>query len=149
MQSTATDIFNKHCPKRKVCAPTGKPCITSPIIRKLSRAKQRAHKNKNPSWKFLSKLLSAHQKSALLSQTNNTINNTIKGTKTWWQNIKKLTGKQNNNKSSPTIFIDNNWLSNEEFCDKLNCHYLSGFSGNPRGWNFHVSKRTRNLSAAE
>ena len=128
MQSTATDIFNKHCPKRKVCAPTGKPCITSPIIRKLSRAKQRAHKNKNPSWKFLSKLLSAHQKSALLSQTNNTINNTIKGTKTWWQNIKKLTGKQNNNKSSPTIFIDNNWLSNEEFCDKLNCHYLSGHS---------------------
>ena len=79
----------------------------------------------------------AHQKRALLSQTNNTINNTIKGTKTWWKNLKKLIGGQNSNKAYPTIFINNNWLSNEEFCEKLSVQY---FSGNTSGWNSHVCK---------
>ena len=122
--STITKVFDKHCPVQTARVPVGKPCITSPLIRKLSRAKQRAHNRNNPAWKFLAKLLSSQQKSALHTQTNNNINNTIKGSKTWWQNIKKLTGEINKTSQSPVIYIEDSWHSIGEFTSKLNRYYL-------------------------
>ena len=58
LHQTVDSILDKHCPIRSVRVPIGKPTLTSPLIRKLSRAKQRAHQKQNPAWKALSKILS-------------------------------------------------------------------------------------------
>ena len=46
-------LFDKHCTAKHVGVPCNKPVVTTPLIRKLRRAKLRAHQKKNPAWKFL------------------------------------------------------------------------------------------------
>ena len=119
------DIYDKHCLERKVRAPVGKPIITSPLIRKLSRAKRSAYnKNNRDAWKYLAKQLAEEQKNVLHKQTNQNINNAIKGTKAWWHNIRKLTGEIPTRDDTPALYIEERWHSSNEFAQKLNEFYL-------------------------
>ena len=124
LQNRVSAIFDKHCPSKHIRVPCGKACVSTPLMRKLSRAKQRAHKKKKPHWKFLSKLLASHQQTALKRQTSDTINSSIRGSGSWWKNVKQLIGEQKTNNQSPTIFIDDCWLSPRQLARKLNDHYL-------------------------
>ena len=128
LHSTIIKLLDKHCPRRKCRVPVNKPYITSPLISKLKRAKKNAYDKGNPVWKFLSKQLSSLHKSALKQLTDNKINNVIKGTKSWWNNIKQLTGETAQSNTAPAIFIEDNWLSLEEFPTKLNDFYLRDHS---------------------
>ena len=98
--------------------------ISSPLMRKLKRAKQNAYKNNNIAWKFLSKQLAALQKSALHKMTNETINESIQGSKRWWHNVKKLTGDKHVTNQPAVMFMEDTWLSTEEFVNKLNSYYV-------------------------
>lgn len=124
LQTSMQELYDKHCPTRSVRVPTDKPVITSPLIRKLIRAKQRAHKRKNPSWKFLSKQLSRQLKNALKKQSDNNINNTVQGTRNWWRNIKAITGERTTTNQADVINIADEWLTNTEFAEKLNAYYV-------------------------
>ena len=64
--------------------------MTSPLIRKLSRAKQRAHQKQNPAWKALSKILSQQLRKQMSLKTSEKVNNTVTGSKSWWRNLKQL-----------------------------------------------------------
>ena len=99
LHTTVNQILEKHCPIRSKRVPVGKPYITSPLIEKLKRAKKTAHKKGNPVWKFLAKQLTNMQKQALHQKTDQKINNAIHGTKTWWNNIRQLTGESHKTKS--------------------------------------------------
>ena len=55
LHATVNKIYEKHCPIKNVRAPVNKPYISSPLIRKLQRAKRTAYNNHNLCWKFLSK----------------------------------------------------------------------------------------------
>ena len=126
-QSFMTNVFDKHCPVRTVRVTIGKPCLTSPLIRKLSRAKKRAHNKGNPSWKSLSSLLKFHQKQLLSKQTDGNVNFAIKGSKNWWQNIKHLTGESKKTQSAELTYINDEWITDSEFANKMN-EYLGSFS---------------------
>ena len=93
-------------------------------MRKLKRAKQNAYKNNNIAWKFLSKQLAAQQKSTLHKMTNETINESIQGSKRWWHNVKKLTGDKHVTNQPAVMFMEDAWLSTEEFVNKLNSYYV-------------------------
>ena len=97
---------------------------SSSLMRKLSRAKQRAHKKGNPSWRFLSKLLSTQLRKALSNLASTTINSSIKGTKKWWTNIKLMAGECPEKNKAPFIHIEDSWLSITSFTEKLNEYYL-------------------------
>ena len=92
LHSTVNKIYDKHCPIKNVRAPVNKPYISSPLIRKLQRAKRTAYNNHNLCLKFLSKQIVSLQKSALHKMTDDNINTAMKGTKRWWNNIKQLSG---------------------------------------------------------
>ena len=119
-----SELFNKNCPIRHVRKPVDKPVITSPLIQKLKRAKQRAHKKGNPSWKFLSKLLQQQMKSGLKKLSNNNINNAVRGSHNWWQNVKTITGESKQTNQSEVINIAGEWLTSDQFVDKLNTYYV-------------------------
>ena len=124
LHSTINTLYDKHCPEKNVRVPVGKPYISSPLMRKLKRAKQNAYKNNNIAWKFLSKQLAALQKSALHKMTNETINESIQGSKRWWHNVKKLTGDKHVTNQPAVMFMEDTWLSTEEFVNKLNSYYV-------------------------
>ena len=104
LQQTVTTIYDKHCPLRRVRVPIGKPVITSPLIRKLQRAKKRAHGKKNPAWKAIAKILSHHQQVLRRKQTDEKVNNVVPGSKSWWHNIKDLCDSLNQNLKMPRLF---------------------------------------------
>ena len=108
-----SELFNKNCPIRHVRKPVDKPVITSPLIQTLKRAKQRAHKKGNPSWKFLSKLLQQQMKSGLQKLSNNNINNAVRGSHNWWQNVKTITGESKQTNQSEVINIAGEWLTSD------------------------------------
>ena len=83
LQNTVQALVDRHCPARQVRVPVGKPAVTSKLIRKLRRAKQRAFNRGNPAWKVLSELLKIQMKNELLKMSDNKINNVVKGSKQW------------------------------------------------------------------
>ena len=109
--------------------PQGKPVITTPLIRKLSRAKKRAHSKNSPSWKAISKLLSIKQKEQLANQTSDNVNNAIHGSKNWWMNVKDLIGESPQVSFCPLISMNNRWLNMTQFVNELNSYYLSDHDG--------------------
>ena len=120
------DLFCKHCPLRKVRVPVGKACLTTPLIRKLARAKKRAHKKGNLSWKYLGKILSIQLQKCLSHQTDKTINKATSGTKAWWKEVKILAGtsKTDSTKHSMPINMNGDWLDKVKFADQMNQFYL-------------------------
>ena len=48
LHHSMSELFKKNCPIRHVRKPVDKPVITSPLIQKLKRAKQRACKKGKP-----------------------------------------------------------------------------------------------------
>ena len=123
-QDYIMSLYNKHCPLRNIRVPVDKPLITSPLIRKLKRAKQRAHKGNKSSWKALSRVLIFHQQRELKSLTDNEINSVSRGTKNWWSKVKRVTGDNINlPNSSPVVSIDDRWISSSDFADQFN-NYL-------------------------
>ena len=60
-------LYDKHFPIKNIHVPMGKP----PLIRKLKRAKYRAHRKNNPAWKALSAILKFHQQKELHKKTDN------------------------------------------------------------------------------
>ena len=98
--------------------------MTSPLIRKLSRAKQRAHQEQNPAWKALSKILSQQLRKQLSLKTSEKVNNTVTGSKSWWRNLKQLTGEQHQVSAAPLISMNDNWLNKSQFVKQLIDYYL-------------------------
>ena len=98
----------------------GKPVITFPLIRKLKRAKYRAHRKNNPVWKALSAILKFHQQKELQKNTDNEINSATRGSKDWWNSIKRLTGGITTPVSSPVVSVNNNLVTNAEFSGYYN-----------------------------
>ena len=120
-------LFDKHCPVRRVRVPRERPVLSNHLIPKPRRAKQRAHKNKNPSWKALSKLLTIQMRNQLKRRTDEKVNSTVHGSKTWWKNVNDLTGEaQEKSHCAPLINMDDSWLSIPDFVEKLNEYYLDG-----------------------
>ena len=124
LHTTVNTILDKHCPMRSVRVPLGRPTLTSPLIRKLSRAKQRAHCKRNPAWKALSKMLSQQLRKQLSQQTSEKVNSTVTGSKNWWRNIKQLTGEHHRKSATPLISMNDSWLNISQFVHQLNNYYL-------------------------
>ena len=118
-------ILDKHCPYRSIRVPQGKPVLTTPLIRKLSRAKKRAHRKNKPTWKAISKLLSIKLKEQLATQTSDNVNNVVRGSKNWWKNVKDLIGESPQVSSCPLISINDRWLNMLQFVNDLNSYYLA------------------------
>ena len=125
LQSFLCDLYNKHCPVRSIRVPACKPCVTSALIRKLQRAKKRAHKNRNSAWKSISGLLKFHQKQLSQKHVNSDVNFAIKGSKTWWNNVKSLLGESISKRHNNLTFIDDRWISCAEFTEEMNKFLLS------------------------
>lgn len=117
-------ILDKHCPVCSVRTPISKPTLTSPLIRKLSRAKKRAHQKRNPVWKAISKLLSQQLRKQMAVKTSEKVNKTITGSKNWWSNVRRLTGEQHQVSAAPLISMNNRWLNKSQFARQLNDYYL-------------------------
>ena len=128
-QNLLLKLFNKNCPVTSFRVPVGKPFLSTPLIRKLSRAKKRAHRRNNPVWKYFGKLLSSQLKKNLHRHVDNNINKTVKGTKNWWKCLKSLTGNGRSNNNSPIININDSWMSPSQFVNNLNNYYLEAQHG--------------------
>ena len=76
-QDHVLSLSDKHFPIKNIHVPMGKPVITSPLIRKLKRAKYRAHCKNNPAWKALSAILKFPQQKELQKKTDNEINSEV------------------------------------------------------------------------
>ena len=98
---------------------------TTPLIEKLRRAKLRSCQKKNPSWKYFGQILKLKLAEQQQKHSENNINNTTKGCRTWWQSVKSVTGEERSDNSQPSQFIDNTWLNFDDFCDKLNNYYVN------------------------
>ena len=122
-QSTLRYIFDECCPVRSYRVPMEKPCFMTPTVKKLHRAKKRAHKGNKPTFKYLSKTLSAMIMSQRRKLTNQTINSCSHGTKHWWKHLKRLSGSIKSCDSPPCINIDGKWLSNDEFASQINEYF--------------------------
>ena len=125
-QSCLKELFLKHCPMKTIRVPIGKPIITTPLLRKLKRAKQRAYKNNSPSWKFLSVLYSKELHKESVRKTVNLINKVQRGSDSWWTEVKKVTGCQNSTFQKPFLFINDSWISAQDFTSLINDYYLDG-----------------------
>mgnify|MGYP001791570963 FL=1 len=120
-----TSIIDKHCPVRSVRTPLDKDPITTPLITKLRRAKNKAYKNCCPSWKYFAAHMKIEIEKFQQKQADNNINNLVAGSKRWWTNIRSVTGE--NMSSNPTryVFLDDQWLEPPSFCSALNSYYFS------------------------
>ena len=78
LKNTMQALVDHHCPARQVLVPVEKPAVTSKLIRKLRRAKQKAFSRGSPAWKVLSELLKIQIKNELLNMSDNKINNVCK-----------------------------------------------------------------------
>lgn len=124
-QEVVTTIVDKWCPKRKVRTPINKDPITTPLIAKLRRAKQKAFRKGCKSWKYFSKLLKQKLSEIQGKQVETKIHNVTSGTSSWWKSIKQVTGEHKTNRATPYINIENEWLDKKEFCERLNEYYVS------------------------
>ena len=43
----------------------------------------------------------------------------------WWNNIKDITGQRKTSNEASHVNIDDSWINAQDFCDKINEHYLS------------------------
>ena len=122
-QEIMTSIIDKHCPVRSVRTPLDKDPITTPLITKLRRAKNKAYKNCCPSWKYFAAHMKIEIEKFQQKQADNNINNLVAGSKRWWTNIRSVTGE--NTSSNPTryVFLDDQWLEPPSFCSALNNYY--------------------------
>ena len=127
-QDYVLSLYNEHFPINNIRVPMGKPVITSPLIRKLKRAKYRAHRKNNPAWKALSAILKFHQQKELQKNTDNEINSATRGSKDWWNSIKRLTGGITTPVSSPVVSVNNNWITNAEFSGYYNSYHTNNNS---------------------
>ena len=125
LQETVTAIVNKHCPVKAIRTPVGKAPISTPVITKLKNAKKKAFQRGCLSWKFFAGLLKIKLSEFQQHQADNNINNTITGSKMWWNNIKAITGERKTSNEASHVNIDDSWITAQDFCDKINEHYLS------------------------
>ena len=56
--------------------------------------------------------------------SNNNINNAVRGSHNWWQNVKTITGESKQTNQSEVISIAGEWLTSDQFVDKLNTYYV-------------------------
>ena len=56
--------------------------------------------------------------------SNNNINNAVRGSHNWWQNVKTITGESKQTNQSEVINIAGEWLTSDQFVDKLNTYYV-------------------------
>ena len=56
--------------------------------------------------------------------SNNNINNAVRGSHNWWQNVKTITGKSKQTYQSEVINIAREWLTSDQSVDKLNTYYV-------------------------
>ena len=103
----------------------------------MKRAKYRAHRKNNPAWKALSAILKFHQQKELHKKTDNEINSATRGSKDWWNSIKRLTGGLTTPISSPAVSVNNNWIINAEFLDGYSS-YLTNSDSVIEFPDFHV-----------
>lgn len=126
LHCTIQTLVDHHCPVRKVRVPIGRPAISSPLIRKLRRAKQNAFRSGNQKWRYFSKQLKIEIRKELAKITDSKVNNTVNGSKAWWRTIKELTGERHTTNDAPLINIEGEWLSPAQFGANLNEFYLAG-----------------------
>jgi hypothetical protein len=123
--STVKAIFEKHCPIRRYRKAKNKPCLETPLTRKLWRAKQRSHqKNSKTVWKYLNKTLHKQLKKLRRKYAENNINKIMTDSRRWWENVKSLTNSSHHSNSHP-IFINDEWLTPFDFANQLNTYYTT------------------------
>ena len=94
------------------------------MINKLRRAKKNAYSKGNEAWKYFNSALKQEMAKFQSSQADKNINNTVAGSRKWWNNIKSVTGEIKQLNTAPYINIDDTWLNSEEFSTNLNNYYL-------------------------
>lgn len=120
---TVEKVYNKHCPAKSMRIRENQPCWNTPLIMKIRRAKNRAYKKGNKAWKYLANLLRTVIRKRKRTFTNTEVNTALSNSKLWWQNIRKLEGKQ---KAKCAVYnIDGQWLSPEEFVNAQNQYFVS------------------------
>ena len=86
LQNSLSRLFDKHFPVKNARVPSGKPPLTSPLLKKLRRAKKREwskHK-RSDKWKSLNSLVINEQQKLQRKHTNDSINNVMRGSSNWW-----------------------------------------------------------------
>ena len=126
LQNSLSRLFDKHCPVKTARVPFGKPPLTSPLLKKLRRAKKREwskHK-RSEKWKSLNRLVINEQQKLQLKHTNDSINNMMKGSSNWWKEVIKLTGDTTQSQRPSLIHLEDHWMTLEQFISNLNDYYL-------------------------
>ena len=81
-----TDILDDHCPIKRKRLHVDNSKIITPVIDKIMKARNRAHKNKQATWKLFSKLSKKLVRRSKRSYAAKHLNEGI-GTRMWWQEI--------------------------------------------------------------
>ena len=124
-QDIMTSVIDQHCPVKSTRAPLDKAPITTPLITKLRRAKNKAYKRSCPSWKYFGGHLKVEIHKFQQKQADNNINNVTAGSKRWWNNVRSVTGETKASNYVNYVNLDDRWLDPQAFCSQLNEYYLS------------------------
>ena len=118
-----TDILNDHCPIKRKRLRVDNSKIITPVIDKIMKAINRAHKNKQATWKFFSKLSKKLVRRRKLSYAAKHLNEGI-GTRMWWQEINSLEGKTTKPPAENHL-IDGQWMTKPKMVEALNKYFAS------------------------
>lgn len=89
----------------------------------LRKAQHRAYAKRSNTYKYLRNTLKKLVLKNKRKFVERTVNNVSNGSANWWQNIKKLNGKQ---KATPDhTFIDGKWHNNNSLATKLNSFFAT------------------------
>ena len=126
--TTINNILDEHCPKKRKKVRVDNSFFMSPLIEKIKKARDRAHKNhkKSPVWLFLSKLMKRLVRKAKRKSVSEKLNNAV-ASRTWWKEIDRIDGKFSDVVPNYHLLNDK-WLSTSELTDELN-QYFSNIGG--------------------
>ena len=129
-QNTIKSVLDTHCPLVQKKVRADNPFFVTPLLDKITKARNRAHRNKHPSWPFLNKLARKLTRKSKRSYAAKRLNKGV-GSKKWWQEIDRLEGKAK--KELPNYhMMEGNWYSTAELVEKLN-QYFSKVGGKRDG----------------
>ena len=123
LHDTVNTVLDTFAPVKTV-----KKKVTNPesdLIRKIRRAKDRAHRSGSQSWKTLSILLNKLIRKRKIEQYKTMLNSAFDDNRMWWQNLKKLDGKNTEKGPQPKNYVDGKWMGAEEFVQYLNNYYCT------------------------
>ena len=124
LNSTVTQLLNKHCPERDIKIRADRPQWMTSSILKLIKARDEAYDRGCSSYKFIRSLVQKAIRSSKRRFIDEKLNSE-QNTKEWWQTVKQITNGKSSKPIPDYMVIEGDRVSSKQLGENLNIYYKS------------------------